>query len=72
MGEGADTKVKIVPDTWVTLFPFFWDEVDAVEEVSVMDERLQVVARRLTPRWVVVTEDEEDVGIVRPAAILAD
>src|SRR5712671_7786271 len=37
----------MVPDTWVTLSPVFWEGVMPWKECSVMDERLQFVARRL-------------------------
>src|SRR5258708_1254811 len=37
----------MVPDTWVTLPPVFWEGVMPWKECSVMDERLQFVARRL-------------------------
>src|SRR5712671_6781506 len=37
----------MVPDTWVTLPPFFEEEWMPWKECSVMDERLQLVARRL-------------------------
>src|SRR5712671_5558038 len=37
----------MVPDTWVKLPPVFWEGVMPWKECSVMDERLQFVARRL-------------------------
>src|SRR6266851_5551287 len=45
--SGLRHRLHIVPDTWVTLPPVFWEGVMPWKECSVMDERLQFVARRL-------------------------